>query len=755
MPHDDARVHASSAHPSGAFRRRAAGWAARIGLVALTAWIGTGLALPFGPAVDVAVGVLLGLALLGLGSLLLGMLRWVANGWVRVLGAPLLAASLGALALLLGFAGLPPLVALAVWGVWGGAAALLALAYVANRDAWSAGTARRRIASSLAAGAAAIAAVSLVTWWWLPGGPTPTPPLDAADVPLLALPDPGEPGPHRVATFSYGSGLPAWRQEYASGATVRTSTVDLADLVTLGPVAGPARRAALGHGLDAVPRNALVWYPADAAGPAPLVLVAHGNANLFVPSEEGYGWLGTLLASHGFVVVSIDASAFNALPIVGGLRGENAARALLMLAHLDLWRGWVEADESSVPRVDLDRVALVGHSRGGEAAAIAATLARLDRLPNDARDALSERVGGPHPVRAVVAFAPSDGQYRVGDRPTVLDGVDYLVVQGGLDADVSSFVGERQYERAQASRAAVKAAVYVHHANHGQFNDRWGRRDQLPPTSALLRTGAIMPSAAQQRAGAVLVHAFLRASLLGEREFLTLFRDPRAGAHWLPATSYVTRFDDGSGLELLAHAGVDPTIGALQGSGVHGEGLALWRVGDPGFRAGVVRDVSATTLGWVRDDDAPAPSHRLTLPRPLAALLADVAGSDADAGAATLTLEVARGYVALPAGTPAPTGPLDLSLVLTDAAGRSASVPLSSAQGVPPHLPSLVARFAPLAADRYRPAAYPLYQRIDVPLAELLATAPELDLASVTEVALVFDRSPSGVIVVRSMRLHP
>lgn len=53
------------------------------------------------------------------------------------------------------------------------------------------------------------------------------------------------------------------------------------------------------------------------------------------------------------VVVSIDAAAFNARPIVGGLRGENDARALLMLAHRDLWRGWEAAEEPAVPRVDL------------------------------------------------------------------------------------------------------------------------------------------------------------------------------------------------------------------------------------------------------------------------------------------------------------------------------------------------------------------------------------------------------------------
>ena len=116
------------------------------------------------------------------------------------------------------------------------------------------------------------------------------------------------------------------------------------------------------------------------------------------------------------------------------MRGENHARALLILAPLDLWRGWEATAEPAVPRVDLTRVALGGHSRGGEAAARAAELDRRGRLPSDALKPLRERVGGPLGVRSVIAIGPSDGQYRLGDRPTSLRGVDYLVLHGGFDA---------------------------------------------------------------------------------------------------------------------------------------------------------------------------------------------------------------------------------------------------------------------------------------------------------------------------------
>ena len=734
--------------------RTALGWGARVALLALMTWIGTAIGHPYGPAVDLAVGFGLGLALLGLGSLGLGLLRWVAVDWARVLGAVALHATIGAAAMLIAFASVAPLVALVVWGSWlaagTGLVLVLALARSAlRRPSDTADAPRSRGFATMGAVLAGVATLAIAAWWWWPGSADPIPPPVAGGAPHLALPDPGAPGPLAVGTLRYGSGLPRWRPEYGDAVALATTTIDLADLVRLGPVARPARRAALGFDLDEIPRNAVVWYPEDGAGPYPLLLIAHGNANLYVASEDGYRWLGEHLASHGFVVVSVDAAAFNALPIVGGLRGENHARALLMLAHLDLWRGWEAAGEPAVPRVDLSRVALAGHSRGGEAAALAAELDRLGRLPSDALKPLHDRVGGPHGVQAVIAIAPSDGQYRLGDRPTSLRGVDYLVLHGGYDADVSSFVGERQYERAEPGEGGFKAAVYLHHANHGQFNERWGRHDQMPPLAPLLRTAAIMDEAEQQRAGAALIGAFLRASLLGEHGYRELFRDPRRGLDWLPPTVFVARYDDGRTVTLLGgDTEVDPSAGSLAGSVVTAEGLALWRVGDPGFREGVARLATAVTLGWSGDAPEGPPSYRLRLPVALAGLVDDPLG-------ATLVLELGRGRGSLPDGVPTPTGPLDLSLALVDAAGEVASMSLAGTQGVPPHLPTVVTRLAPFEAVRFRPDAYPLFQRVDVPLAELLETNPALDPSRTFEIALVFDQAPAGMLALRSLGLAP
>ena len=82
-------------------------------------------------------------------------------------------------------------------------------------------------------------------------------------------------------------------------------------------------------------------------------------------SEFGYAYLGRHLASRGFITVSIDEDFLNGSWADDWQGSEQLARAWLLLLHLDQWRTW-NADPTSPFHglVDLDRVALMGHSRG-------------------------------------------------------------------------------------------------------------------------------------------------------------------------------------------------------------------------------------------------------------------------------------------------------------------------------------------------------------------------------------------------------
>ena len=213
--------------------------------------------------------------------------------------------------------------------------------------------------------------------------------------------------------------------------------------------AGWARTQYWGFDAKQLPRQGRVWFP-DGDGPFPLVLMVHGNHDMEDFSDPGYAYLGELFASRGIIAVSVDENFLNSsfADLVGGFKGgltkENDARAWMLLEHLRLWRQWNQDPQNRFHgKVDLDRVALIGHSRGGEAVAIAAMFNHLPFYPDDARVAFDYGFN----LRGVIAIAPSDEQYEPRSEPTEFDDVSYLVIQGSNDGDVQSYMGSAQYSR--------------------------------------------------------------------------------------------------------------------------------------------------------------------------------------------------------------------------------------------------------------------------------------------------------------------
>jgi hypothetical protein len=183
-------------------------------------------------------------------------------------------------------------------------------------------------------------------------------------------------------------------------------------------------------------------------------------------SDPGYAYLGELLASQGFIVVSVDENFLNSSlsdmvdPINSRPSKENDARGWMLLEHLAQWRRWnSDPAHPMFGRVDMERIGLMGHSRGGEAAAVAAAFNGLSHYPDDAT--LPFDYG--FKIGAVVAIAPVDGQYKPRERPTPLKDTNYFVIHGSLDGDVTSFMGASQFSRiALTGQApATKAQLYV------------------------------------------------------------------------------------------------------------------------------------------------------------------------------------------------------------------------------------------------------------------------------------------------------
>lgn len=594
--------------------------------------------------------------------------------------------------------------------------------------------------------------------------------------------NPGEPGRFLVKRLTYGSGTDIRRPEFGTNVAIRTKTVDVSPFVSIPKTQQKHRKAFWGFDLKKAPINGRVWYP-EGAGPFPLVLIVHGNHNPEDFSDPGYGYLGELLASRGFIMASVDENFIN------GLSEENDGRAWLLLKHLDAWKQFhTTTDGPLAGKVDMTRIALMGHSRGGEAAATAAAFNTLSYYPDDFKQPFNFH----HGIKAVVAIAPVDGQYKPTGQFTPLENVHYFIMHGSHDGDVSTAVGLRQYERLTFSgdQPWFKAMVFMYRANHGQWNTVWGNKDNGPRSGRSLDLRGLIDPEDQRRFAKVMIGGFLEATLHGAREYVDMFRDHRAAGGWLPKTMYTTRFQE-NGYRPLVEYGedVDLTTGSTPGVAVAGAHLSTWQEKAVPFR-GRGNDSQNHNGAWVGWNNAlqPAPdapenaptvmgppaAYAVTLPVTLAAdwrvgptsvITLSLAATDTKPGPRALEQKAEDDEKPAAKKTPAarkPTAkkpapkkkeepdktPVDLTVEVTDAAGQVASVTLSR-YGIARH---------PLEANIYRRRGrdsarftnnYELVpQTFLLPLADFAAANRDFDPASITRVRLLFDKTNAGTVIV-------
>ncbi|MDF1505876.1 hypothetical protein PYV61_23190, partial [Roseisolibacter sp. H3M3-2] len=418
----------------------------------------------------------------------------------------------------------------------------------------------------------------------------------------IAAPDPTQRGAFAVRTLTYGSGTDRRRAAFRDSVTMRTRAVDASPFVSLEPAAAASRKKYWGFDAKAFPVNGRVWYP-DGPGPFPLVLVVHGNHDMKDFSDPGYGYLGEHLASRGYILVSVDENFLN-----GGIRNENDARGWMLLEHLKAWRRFADSVDSPLRgKVDMQNIALMGHSRGGEAVAVASAFNRLKHYPDDATVTFDYGF----PIKALVAIAPVDGQYRPAGQGTPLENVSYLLLHGSHDGDVSSYNGLRQWERVRYTDGGpwFKSAVWMYRANHGQWNTVWGNKDNGKLSARFLDLRGLIAPEAQRKMALVFMTGFLEASLRGKREYLPLFRDHRGAGDWLPDAMYQTAYADASVKPLTSFdTRIDVTRGAAPGVTIRGDSLSTWREAELPMRW---RDNTYRIWGaWLGWNNAPAPAPR-------------------------------------------------------------------------------------------------------------------------------------------------
>lgn len=385
----------------------------------------------------------------------------------------------------------------------------------------------------------------------------------AGKIPSAIAADPSEPGDYAFHTFTYGSGKDLHRKEYGSGASLISAPVDASDYISSWP---SLRTLFWGFDPDALPLNARVWMP-DGDGPYPLVLMVHGNHMMEDYSEGGYAYLGELLASRGFIAVTLDENFLNYSAWSGIPDNDFKVRTWMILKHLQQIASF--AEQSGTPfyhKVDYDRTALLGHSRGGQAVAMAADATRW--FTGDPALEATRRFN----ITSVIALAPTDKV--IDSKQATLRDVSYLALQGARDGDVHDFYGDRQYMRSSytGNTAAFKSSLYIAGANHSQFNSDWGLYDQTLPAGLFLKRSEIMDGAEQRHIAKVYVSAFLETTLHGRAEYRPLFRDYRRGVEWLPDSAYYNRFQSGAHLSVADYE-EDRKRDTVRGGTAAAEGL--------------------------------------------------------------------------------------------------------------------------------------------------------------------------------------
>ncbi len=225
----------------------------------------------------------------------------------------------------------------------------------------------------------------------------------------------------------------------------------------------------------------IVHYPVDLSqGPYPIVFMQHGyfgtcymspgsinpglSGNWPCNSEQeivknylGYNYLGELLASHGIISVSISANAI--ITSSFGFMDE------LIHEHIELWKTINLGSHSLfgntfLGKIDINHIGLMGHSRGGDAAAQLAKRYEKENNPS---------------IKAVNLIAPANA-LRVFSEDFDLKNNALSVLLGYCDGDVPTLEGATYFDASRYHTSGVWAPKHMFTlmgANHNYFNTEW------------------------------------------------------------------------------------------------------------------------------------------------------------------------------------------------------------------------------------------------------------------------------------------
>ncbi|MFS2050619.1 hypothetical protein ACEN9J_11735 [Variovorax sp. Varisp41] len=215
--------------------------------------------------------------------------------------------------------------------------------------------------------------------------PLAVPPIAPADpAPTISVTAPPNPAdPTAITRFTStvpfgekGSYLSSEQIVYGFGTTA-VSDAKYKDVIYTVPLRGTVRYPMAQAGAPGASK-----VQPSAAGGHPVVVFLHGMHDASdLNNAKGYDYLQKGLAENGYVAFSIDAGKINGLNNINASDAGALARGQLLMTTLDLLRAGNATgvfNGVELPglkgKLDLDRVGIVGHSRGAEAVAYAVEL---------------------------------------------------------------------------------------------------------------------------------------------------------------------------------------------------------------------------------------------------------------------------------------------------------------------------------------------------------------------------------------------
>ena len=523
-------------------------------------------------------------------------------------------------------------------------------------------------------------------------------------------------GPFTVSSLSYGP---------EADADIITETVDYTGFDSMDErgIGDKIIEIFSDYEFAETPVKGRIWYP-EGKTRLPVFFFVHGNHDSDVPSYLGYEYLGEYLASNGYVVISVDENIINEL-------GEgNDKRAILLLDNMKTILE--ENDNPDSPIYDLidpERIAIGGHSRGGEMAATAYLFNDLDKYPDDGNFDFDYHFN----IRSIVAIAPCVDQYRPVSRSVEISDVNYLLIHGSNDQDVSSMMGEKQYNNitftGDGDENFIKSSVYILGANHGQFNSLWGRYDMAGVTNHFLNTYHFIDESDQKLIARAYIRSFLDLTLLGEDRYASLLRDVTPYEELLPDTVYVTCYEDSDHTPVVSFDDIVDLRDQGEGVIVNAEGTNTWTVMPYNRGNGGESENYVLFMSWPEETE---PEFRVIFP------MTDLSNGYISFGIADMREDTED------LGTF-----LEYTVELTDSAGNTAScrcpVPVYHSLAV-----QLYKQDALFGTYEYKHQLQTVCFR-----ASDIEGAGELDLSEITEISISFDGSEKGSVIIDDLGYYP